>query len=81
MFGHVTPTLFFLGGGVSCELLTISWVGVSARVDSACCGGLQLKTPMSRGISASLRRERWMDEETGERKEEREKHDGEMFNQ
>lgn len=36
------PTLFLLGGGVDCELLTISWVGVSARVDSACCGELQL---------------------------------------
>lgn len=49
-----SSTLFFLGGGVDCELLTISWVGVSARVDSACGGELQLKTPMSRGMSTSL---------------------------
>jgi len=40
-------TLFFLGGGVDWELLT--WW------DSARCGELQLNTPMSRGMSASLR--------------------------
>lgn len=43
-------TLFFLGGGVSCVLLTRSSTGVS--------GELQAKTPMSRGMSTSLRRTR-----------------------
>lgn len=39
--------MFFLGGGVNCELLTISWA------DSG-CGEVQLKTPISRGILTSL---------------------------
>lgn len=42
---------------MSCELLTISRVGVSVRVDSVCSGELQLNTPISRGMSTSLRGE------------------------
>lgn len=43
---------------MSCELLTISRVGVSGRVESVRSGELQLITPMSRGMSVSLRGER-----------------------
>lgn len=52
-----TLTLFFFGGGVDWELVTISWVGVSALVESA-RRRLLVTTPMSRGRSLSLQMER-----------------------
>lgn len=52
-----TLTLFFFGGGVDWELVTISWVGVSALVESA-CRGLLVTASMSRGRSRSLHTDR-----------------------
>lgn len=60
---------------MSCELLTISRVGVSVRGDSVCSGELQLKTPISRGMSTSLRGEQRGDVRGTEVKKEREQVD------